>query len=103
MINLDGRTLPWYLITALMTALSAVFYAVLRGKLVPSNVALLLREQAEKRADLLQATVDVNTQTIGSLVESVQRLMVYAESTDKILTRLSEQADRVRNGGRSPR
>lgn len=100
MINLDGHSLPWYLIGVLVTALLAVFYAIMKGKLLPSRIAELLRESAEKRADHLQATADVNTETIRRLVDSVEKLMVYAENQDKILRTLYDQAPRAHPRGK---
>lgn len=101
---IDAQTLPWYLIGALTTAILAVFYTVLRGKLLSSRVAELLRESAEKRAEIAEAGVAANTKSVESLVDSVAKLMVFAENQDKVLKALSERAgrdDSRRRGGTS--
>jgi len=99
MINADS--LPWYLIGVLASALSAMFYAMLRGNVVSSRVAELLRESAEKRAEIAEAGVAANTKSIESLVSSVGKLMVLAENQDKVLKALHERAGRgdTRNRG----
>lgn len=78
----------------------AVFYAMLRGKIVSSRVADLLRESAEKRAEVAEAGVAANTESVRSLVESVGKLMVLAENQDKVLKALQERAGRGNNRGR---
>lgn len=90
--------LPWYLIGILVSALSAVFYAMLRGKIVSWRIAELLRESAEKRAEIAEAGVAANTMSVKSLAEQVGKLMVLAENQDKVLNALRRAADR---GGRS--
>lgn len=94
-VNAD--TLPWYLISILASGLLAVFYAMLRGKIIPSRVADLLRESAEKRAEIAEAGVAANTESVRSLVESVRKLMVLAENQDKVLTALQQRAGRGDN------
>lgn len=99
-----AQNLPWYLIGVLTTALLAVFYAMLRGKVLASRVADLLRESAEKRAEIAEAGVAANTKSIESLVESVGKLMVLAENQDKVLKALHDVAsrgDNRRRGGSS--
>jgi hypothetical protein len=101
---INAQTLPWYLIGVLVTALLAVFYAMLRGKVLASRVAELLRESAEKRAEAAEAGVAANTKSIELLVDSVAKLMVLAENQDKVLKALSQRADRGdarRRGGTS--
>lgn len=94
MIFLSGASLPWYLIGVLVTALLAVFYAVIRGKLVPDSVAKMLRESSEKRAEELVKANEANVQSIATLAGSVEKLVVYAENADKVLKALSAQAGR---------
>lgn len=104
MIDVNATNLPWYLISVLVTALVAVFYAMLRGHILPSKVADQLRESAEKRADAAEAGVAANTKSVESLVASVQKLMVLAENQDKVLKALGERAGRdhtQRRGGSS--
>ncbi len=101
---ISAQTLPWYLIGALVTAVLSVFYTVLRGKLLSSRVAELLRESAEKRAEIAEAGVAANTKSVESLVDSVAKLLVLAENQDKVLKALSERAGRdhpQRRGGPS--
>lgn len=98
MVNAD--TLPWYLISILASGLLAVFYAMLRGKIIPSRVADLLRESSEKRAEIAEAGVAANTESVRSLVESVGKLMVLAENQDKVLKALQQRAGRGDNRSR---
>lgn len=92
LVNADN--LPWYLIGVLVTALLAVFYAMLRGNILGSRVAEQLRESAEKRAEIAEAGVAANTKSVESLVDSVGKLMVLAENQDKVLKALRQRADR---------
>lgn len=98
----NAQDLPWYLITVLVTALLAVFYSMLRGKVLPSRVADLLRESAEKRAEIAEAGVAANTKSVESLGDSVRKLLVLAENQDKVLKALHQHAargdDRDRGG-----
>jgi nitrogen fixation/metabolism regulation signal transduction histidine kinase len=102
MTLVNAQSLPWYLIGVLVTALLAVFYALLRGKVLSNRVAELLRESAEKRAEAAEGGVAANTKSVESLVDSVAKLLVLAETQEKVLRALSERADRVdprRRGG----
>lgn len=105
MIGINAENLPWYLIGVLVTALLAVFYAMLRGNVLPSKVAESLRDSAEKRAEASEAGVTANTESIRSLVDSVAKLMVLAENQDKVLKALHDLAgrgnNRQRGGGSS--
>lgn len=103
MTLVTAQNLPWYLIGILSGALMAVFYAMLRGKIVPSRVADQLRESAEKRAEIAEAGLNANNASIKALVEQVGRLMVFAENTDKVLNALHARAgrDQARNRGGS--
>ncbi len=96
MTLVNAQNLPWYLIGVLVTGMLAVFYAMLRGKIIPSRVADLLRESAEKRAEIAEAGVAANTESVRSLVESVGKLMVLAENQDKVLKAL-HAAERLRD------
>jgi hypothetical protein len=96
----NAQNLPWYLIGVLVSGMLAVFYSMLRGKIVSSRIAELLRESAEKRAEIAEAGVAANTESVKSLVESVGKLMVLAENQDKVLTALRTAADRRDNRGR---
>lgn len=100
MILVTEQNLPWYLIGILVTALSAVFYAMLRGKILSSRVTDLLRESAEKRAEIAEAGVAANTKSVESLVDSVGKLMVLAENQDKVLNALHQRASRGDNRNR---
>lgn len=102
MTLVNGQDLPWDLIGVLVTALLAVFYSMLRGKILPSRVAESLRESAEKRAEIAEAGVAANTRSVESLTVSVGKLMVLAENQDKVLKALHELAgrgDNRRRGG----
>lgn len=104
MVEVNAQNLPWYLIGVLVSAMLAVFYAMLRGKILPKAVADMLRESAEKRADAAEAGVAANTKSVESLVGSVAKLMVLAENQDKVLKALRERAERdhtQRRGGPS--
>jgi len=94
MTLVNAQNLPWYLIGILVSALIAVFYALLGGKVVSNRVAELLRESAEKRAEIAEAGVAANTESVRSLVESVGKLMVLAENQDKVLNALHQRAGR---------
>jgi hypothetical protein len=94
MTLVNAQTLPWYLIGVLVTALLAVFYSLLRGKVLSSRVAELLRESAEKRAEIAETGVAANTRSVESLVDSVGKLMVLAENQDKVLKALHQRAGR---------
>lgn len=100
MTLVNAQDLPWYLIGVLVTALLAVFYALLRGKVLSSHVAELLRESAEKRAEIAEAGVAANTKSVELLVASVGKLMVLAENQDKVLKALHQRASRADNRGR---
>jgi hypothetical protein len=100
MALVNAQTLPWYLIGVLVSALLAVFYSLLRGKVLSSRVAELLRESAEKRAEIAESGVSANTRSVESLVASVGKLMVLAENQDKVLKALHERAGRGDNRGR---
>jgi len=104
MLQVTSDNLPWALIGAMGTGLLAVFYAMLRGAILPRRVAEQLRESAEKRADAAEAGVAANTKSVESLVDSVAKLMVLAENQDKVLKALGERAGRdhtQRRGGTS--
>lgn len=92
MVTADN--LPWYLIGVLVTALMAMFYSLLRGRVLSARVAELLRESAEKRAEIAEAGVAANTESVKALVASVEKLMVLAENQDKVLTALHQRAAR---------
>jgi gas vesicle protein len=94
------QNLPWYLIGVLVTAIVAVFYAMLSGKILSTRVADQLRESAEKRAEIAEAGVAANTKSVESLVESVEKLMVLAENQDKVLNALHQRANRGDNRSR---
>lgn len=97
---LTADNLPWYLIGVLTTALLTVFYSLLRGKILASRVAELLRESAEKRAEIAETGVAANTKSVESLVDSVARLLVLAENQDKVLNALHARAGRGDNRSR---
>jgi hypothetical protein len=94
MTLLNAQNLPWYLIGVLVTALLAVFYSMLRGKILPERVADRLRESAERRAEIAEAGVAANTKSVESLVDSVGKLLVLAENQDKVLKALHQRAAR---------
>lgn len=100
MTLVNAQNLPWYLIGVLVTAMSAVFYAMLRGKIIASRVADLLQESAEKRAEVAEAGMAANTESVKSLVESVGKLLVLAENQDKVLRALRDRAGRGDNRSR---
>lgn len=100
MTLVNAQNLPWYLIGVLVTALLAVFYSLLRGKILSNRVAELIRESAEKRAEIAEAGVAANTKSVESLVASVGKLMVLAENQDKVLNALHQRAGRGENRGR---
>lgn len=101
MVEVNADNLPWALIGLLASAVLAVFYAVLRGALVPSRVSDQLRESAEKRAEMAEAGVEANTKSVESLVASVGKLMVLAENQDRVLQALKASAARTRGRGGS--
>jgi hypothetical protein len=101
MVEVNAQNLPWVLIGLLATAVLAVFYAMLRGAIVPSRIADQLRESAEKRAEIAEEGVAANTKSLESLVDSVGKLMVLAENQDRVLQALRESAARSRNRGGS--
>jgi hypothetical protein len=72
----------------------AMFYSLLRGRVLSARVAELLRESAEKRAEIAEAGVAANTESVKALVASVEKLMVLAENQDKVLTALHQRAAR---------
>lgn len=96
MTLVNAQSLPWYLIGVLVTALLAVFYALLSGKILSSSVAESLRAGAEKRAEIAEAGVAANTESVALLVGSVGKLMVLAENQDKVLRALHQRAGRGR-------
>jgi hypothetical protein len=100
MALVNAQSLPWYLIGVLVSAMMAVFYALLRGRVLSSRVAELLRESAEKRAEVAEAGVAANTKSVESLVASVGKLMVLAENQDKVLRALHARAGRGDGKGR---
>lgn len=100
MTLVNAQDLPWYLIGVLVTALLAVFYSMLSGKIVSSRVSDSLRDSAEKRAEIAEAGVAANTKSVESLVDSVRKLMVLAENQDKVLNALHQRAGRGESRGR---
>lgn len=100
MLHVTSENLPWVLIGAMGSGLLAVFYAMLRGAILPRRVAEQLRESAEKRAEVAEAGVAANTKSVESLVGSVTKLMVLAENQDRVLKALRERADRDHPGRR---
>jgi hypothetical protein len=101
MVSINAENLPWVLLGLLVSALLAVFYAMLRGAIIPSRVADQLRESAEKRAEIAEAGVEANTKSVESLVDSVGKLMVLAENQDKVLHALQRTALRSQERGGS--
>lgn len=103
MTLVSAQTLPWYLISILVTAMLAVFYAMLRGKIISKSVTDQLLSSAEKRAEVAEAGIAANTKSVESLVQMVEKLMVFAENQDKVLTALRASVDlrdrRSRGGG----
>jgi uncharacterized sporulation protein YeaH/YhbH (DUF444 family) len=89
-IAVNAQNLPWVLIGLLLSAVLAVFYGMLRGHIVPRSVSDQMRESAEKRAEVAEAGVKANTDTVESLVESVGKLMILAENQDRVLHALRE-------------
>jgi uncharacterized sporulation protein YeaH/YhbH (DUF444 family) len=89
----NAQSLPWYLIGVLVTGMLAVFYAMLRGDIMSSRVAEGLRQAAEKRAEIAEAGVAANTESVRLLKDSVRQLMVMAENQDKLLKALHSRAD----------
>lgn len=100
MALVNAENLPWYLIGVLVSALLAVFYAMLKGNILASKLADSLRESAEKRAEAAEAGVSANTESIRSLVDMVAKLMVLAENQDKILKALHDLSGRGNNRAR---
>lgn len=98
MISVNADNLPWVLIGLLVSANLAVFYAMLRGMIVPSRVSDQLRDSSEKRAEVAEAGTAANTKTLESLAESVGKLMVLAENQNRILQALHEAARTNRRG-----
>jgi hypothetical protein len=74
---------------------------MLRGAIVPRSVSDQMRISAEKRAEVAEAGVKANTDSVESLVESVGKLMILAENQDRVLQALRESALRGwhRGGG----
>jgi len=100
MVEITAENLPWYLIGVLTTGLLAVFYAILRGTLIPSRIADQLRESAEKRAEAAEAGTVANTESVRSLGDSVGKLLVLAENQDRVLKALHQRAGRGDTRGR---
>jgi predicted phage tail protein len=100
---LNADNLPWVLLGGATTALSTVFYAMLRGKIISSRVADKLLESAEKRAEVAETGMAANTESVKTLVEQVGKLTVFAENQDKLLRALRDRAGRgdTRNRGGS--
>lgn len=101
MLEVNAQNLPWVLIGVLTSAVLAVFYGMLRGAIVPRSVSDQMRESAERRAEVAEAGVKANTDSVESLVESVGKLMILAENQDRVLHALRETALRGwhRGGG----
>lgn len=99
MESVNAQNLPWYLIGVFVTALLAVFYSMLRGKIISSRIAEQLLKSAEKRAEIAEAGIAANTKSIDTLLEMVEKLMVFAENQDKVLGALRSSVDRRGRGG----
>jgi len=97
MVEVNAQNLSWFLIGGLFSALVAVFYAMLRGKILAAHVAEQLRLGAEKRAEIAEAGMAANTKSIESMVASLAKLLVLAENQDRVLKALRERADRDHN------
>ncbi len=102
MIHVSQENLPWVLIGILLSALVTVIYQILRGHLIPSRIADQLRESSDKRAEMAEAGTAANTDSVRTLVESVEKLTVLAENQDKVLRALRDAAQqRARSRGGS--
>lgn len=97
MVTLNANNLPWVLLGLAVTALLAVFYAMLRGAIVPSRVADRLLDSAEKRAEIAEAGARANTESVASLVDSVEKLLIMAENQARVLHALQQTALRGRD------
>jgi uncharacterized sporulation protein YeaH/YhbH (DUF444 family) len=93
----NAENLPWVLIGGLFSALVAVFYAMLRGKILAAHVAEQLRHSAEKRAEIAESGVAANTKSVESLASSMAKLLVLAENQDRVLKALRERVERDHN------
>lgn len=100
MTVITAENLPWVLISVLFTALVAVFYAMLRGNILSGKVAELVRQSAEKRAEIAEQAAAANTKSVESLGDSVAKLLVLAENQDKVLRALRQHVDRDQTGRR---
>jgi uncharacterized sporulation protein YeaH/YhbH (DUF444 family) len=96
-VEINADNLPWALISLLVAALLAVFYAMLRGAILPRSVADQLRESEGKRAEVAEAGVQANTKSVESLVDSVAKLMVLAEGQERVLAALHDRIARGNN------
>lgn len=94
MVQLNAQNLPWVLLGLTVTALLAVFYAMLRGAIVPKRVSDQLRESDRARAEIAEAGIAANTDSVRTLVDSVEKLTVLAETQDKVLRALRDTAQR---------
>lgn len=85
MLELSAASLPWYLIGVLVTALLAVFYGMMRGKLLSSRVVdrLLLAETT--RADYLERASELNARNLQEILADFGKVLTYAENTDRMM------------------
>lgn len=90
----NAANLPWYLIGLLVTATLAVFYAMLKGKIMSSEVVDRLIKSAENRAEAAEAGAVANTKVLTEVADQVGKLMVMAENTDKVMTALKDGVGR---------
>lgn len=87
---LNGATLPWYLIGVLTTALLAVFYAMMRGKIVSRSVV------NEMQADL-RAAAERDREVTMKVTASLEGLqLAMARNQEKLLGELQA---RMQAGG----
>jgi uncharacterized sporulation protein YeaH/YhbH (DUF444 family) len=100
-ISVNAENLPWVLIGVLLAAVVAVFYAMLRGNIVPRSVSDRLLESSEKRAEIAEAGVAANTDTVRTLVDQLEKLTVLAENQDRVLRALRDGAAGAWNRGGS--
>lgn len=100
MTVLNADNLPWVLLSGTGSALAAVFYSMLRGKIISSRVSDKLLESAEKRAEIAEEAAKANTESVKTLGEQVGKLLVFAENTDKVLRALRDRSGRGDNRNR---
>jgi hypothetical protein len=84
-LELSAATLPWYLIGVFVTGLLAVFYGMMRGKLLSSRVVDRLLAAEATKAEYWEKASARDAHNLELLLADFRRVLQYAENTDRMM------------------